>query len=57
MSVVVAFDEGTLVSQLHTYAQVETIEYVATGTRVKALVPEWLAARLEEYREAATEAP
>jgi GTP-binding protein HflX len=49
--VVVPFSRGDLISQLHTHAEVQSTAYLARGTRVEALVPEWLAPRLAEFAE------
>ncbi len=49
--VVVPFGRGDLISELHSHAEVQSITYSPYGTRVEALVPEWLAPRLAEFAE------
>lgn len=49
VQVVVPFDRGDLISELHSHADVQSIAYLPHGTRVEALVPEWLAPRLAEF--------
>ena len=49
VQVVVPFDRGDLISELHSHAEVQSIAYLPHGTRVEALVPEWLAPRLVEH--------
>lgn len=50
VDVVVPFSRGDLTSALHEHGQVLSSDYSAEGTRVSALVPGWLAARLDEFR-------
>lgn len=45
----VPFDRGDLVSEIHEHGEVHGIEYSDGGTTIDAAVPEWLAARVTEY--------
>lgn len=49
VAVIVPFTRGDLTSQLHEHGEVLGSEYTAEGTAICALVPGWLAARLQEY--------
>ena len=51
ITVVIPYDHGQLVSQLHEQAQVLDTDYVESGTRVHARVKPEIAAKLERYLE------
>ena len=54
--VVVPFGRGDLISEMHSHAEVQSITYSSYGTRVEALVPEWLAPRVAEFAESESQA-
>ncbi len=49
MEVVVPFDRGELTSALHEHGQILSSGYTEDGAQISALVPGWLAARLEPF--------
>jgi GTP-binding protein HflX len=51
MKLLVPFTRGELVSELHSHADVLDLSYLEDGTLVDALVPQWLAPRLDEFRQ------
>lgn len=48
---VIPYSRGDLVSRFHLAGQVEELEYVEEGTRLRGLVPADLAAELEQFRQ------
>ena len=46
---VVPYDRGDLVSKVHLSGRVMSLEYVETGTKLRAMVREDLAAELREF--------
>jgi GTP-binding protein HflX len=50
----VPYDRGDVVARLHEHGEVFTVEHVATGTRIEARVPEWLAAEVDVFAVAET---
>ena len=51
MNLLVPFDRGELVSELHAHAEVKKISYREGGTVVDVLVPQWLVARVEGFQQ------
>ncbi len=49
VEVLIPFARGDLVSDIHEHGQIEASSYTDDGTRISALVPGWLAARLVEF--------
>jgi GTP-binding protein HflX len=49
VSACVPYDRGELVSHVHRFGEVESIDHVAEGTLVRARVPGWLAGELSSY--------
>lgn len=47
--ILLPYERGGLVSEIHEHGNVAEVEYRDAGTMIDAVVPEWLAARLEEY--------
>jgi GTP-binding protein HflX len=56
VDVVIPYDRGDLVSRVHTDGRVQAAEHHAHGTRLKARVPVALAASLQEFTAAETQA-
>lgn len=50
VDVVIPFDRGDLTSALHEHGQLLESGYTADGAQMSALVPGWLAARLQPYQ-------
>jgi GTPase len=50
----VPYDRGDIVSRLHAEGEVHAVEHIATGTRIEARVPAWLAAEVDGFTTAAT---
>lgn len=48
VNVLVPYEQGTLVHEIHEQGTIETEEHTPDGTRIHAYVPTWLAARLRE---------
>jgi GTP-binding protein HflX len=45
----VPFDRGEIVSKVHRYGEVESVEHLPEGTRLHARLPAWLAGEVAAY--------
>ena len=50
VTVLLPFDRGDLVSEIHRHGEVGEVAYSESGTAISAVVPEWLAAQLADFR-------
>ena len=56
VTLLVPYDRGDVVSRLHTYADVQSVEHGADGTHVEARVPAWMVGELADFATAASPA-
>ena len=49
VSLLLPFDRGDVVAEIHQHGRVTATAYSDAGTALEAVVPDWLAARVEEF--------